>query len=238
MLPYALSFLAGLLTALSPCVLPALPLIASGAERENRWAPLAVALGMILSFTTLGVFFATVGSSLGLDAEVVRLIAALLMTAFGLGILLSALKLPLPSWLTFLANHTGAHLGAKSWKGLSGQFLLGTLLGALWSPCVGPTLGATITLATSIGGLGPATLMMLLFGIGSSAPLVFIAYGSRRIFQMQRHRLKAFADYSRPMFALLLIAFGIVIIMGADKQIEATLVNLLPERWVELVTRY
>jgi cytochrome c biogenesis protein CcdA len=238
MLPYALSFLAGLLTALSPCVLPALPLVASGAQRESRFGPLAVALGMILSFTSLGLLFAILGESSGVNTDHVRMIAALLMLVLGLVMIFPALKERFASWLAPLAEHTGARMAAKSWKGIWGQFFLGALLGALWSPCVGPTLGAALALAASSGGILEATTMMLLFGVGSTTPLVAIAYGARSIFHSQRQRMKIFGDYSRPAFGVLLLAFSLAIIFGTDKQIEAILVNLLPARWLDMVTRY
>ena len=137
-----LAFVAGLLSVLSPCVLPLLPLVFGAAASESRAGPVALAAGVALAFTAIGLFVATVGFAIGLDGAAFRIAAAVLM--IGVGALLIA-----PAAQTRLATAGGpvtawanARIDGISSHGAFGQFGVGLLLGAAWSPCVGPTLGA------------------------------------------------------------------------------------------------
>ena len=138
----ALGFAAGVLTAFSPCVLPLLAVTVTTAFQRHRYGPLALAAGLAVSATVLGLVFALVG--LALDRDLVRLSAAGLLILVG-GVLLSArlqsgltrLTAPVASTATALASRTAP-------GGLKGQLVLGALLGAVWSPCAGPTLAAAI----------------------------------------------------------------------------------------------
>jgi cytochrome c-type biogenesis protein len=237
-LAYAFSFLAGILTTLSPCVLPVLPLLVGSAVQEHRYAPLAVAGGMTLSFAALGVFFSTVGITLGIDAETVRSIAAAVVIAFGIVMIIPGLQERLTGLFTPLANAASAKVGSGKFAGLSGHFFLGALLGAVWSPCVGPTLGATVGLASEKGGILPATAMMLLFGAGASTPLLFIAYGSRRLFLTNRGKLLRIGQIMKPVMGGILIVTGTLILTRYDRMIEAKILNSLPPAWIDLVTRF
>lgn len=238
MLSFALSFLAGTLTAISPCVLPALPLIVGGAAQEHRYAPLSVAGGMILSFTILGVFFSTIGISLGIDQTIVRYISASILILFGVILFVPVFQEQLQKILNPISNLANAKLSTGRFKGLFGQFGLGCLLGAVWSPCVGPTLGVAVGLATQSAGLIQATVMMFLFGVGSAIPLVFIAYGSRRLFLSNRSRLVHLGRVAKPALGGILTVVGIAILTGFDKSAEAALLNVLPETWLNLISRY
>lgn len=238
MLSYSLSFFAGTLTAVSPCVLPALPLIVGSAVQEHRHSPLAVAAGMILSFTILGMFFATAGLTLGMDEQAVRSFAAGTLILFGSMLVIPAFQNQIQALLTPLASAAGQRLATGKFKGLSGQFALGWLLGAVWSPCIGPALGAAIGLATQSGGFWPATVMMLLFGVGSAVPLLFIAYGSRRTLQLRRNRLLIIRRIAKPALGTALTITGIAILWGLDKKAETYLLNLMPTAWTDLITRF
>src|SRR5260370_19588439 len=135
-------FSAGVLSSLSPCVLPILPIVLGAAVARHRWGPAALAAGVALSFTGIGLFIATVGFSLGLDDGVFRAVGALVLLGFGLVLLLPSLQ----DRFSFAANRFSSAMApvsaGVSGKGLWGQFLLGLTLGLVWSLCVGPTLGA------------------------------------------------------------------------------------------------
>jgi cytochrome c-type biogenesis protein len=79
----ALAFVANVLSILSPCVLPILPIVLGAAASEHRWGPAALAVGLAISFVAVGLFVATVGYWIGLDSELFRNVAAALMTAVG-----------------------------------------------------------------------------------------------------------------------------------------------------------
>src|ERR1700745_3381317 len=142
-----LAFAAGILSILSPCVLPIIPLVLSTATSESRLGPVALAGGLSLSFVTIGLFLATVGYSLGLRVDLFRYVAAAFIIVIGVVLLLPGLQARLAAASGPIANWTARRFGSQHSASLSGQFGVGVLLGAVWSPCVGPTLGAASLLA-------------------------------------------------------------------------------------------
>ncbi|MFD0938212.1 cytochrome c biogenesis protein CcdA, partial [Methylobacterium trifolii] len=136
-----LAFLAGILSVLSPCVLPLLPLVLGAAASEHRFGPVALASGLALSFVAIGLFVATVGFSLGLDSGLFRAGAAILLVLIGLVLIVPAAQTRLAVAAGPVSDWTENRFGGFSTAGLGGQFGVGLLLGAVWSPCVGPTLG-------------------------------------------------------------------------------------------------
>ena len=132
---------------------------------------LSLAAGLALSFTVLGLFIALIGFAIGLDAGVFRVAAAVIIIAFGVVLLVPAWQTRLAAAGGPLANWADRHFGAAS-SGLGGQFGVGLLLGAVWSPCVGPTLGAASILASQGKDLWRVALTMAVFGIGAALPLI------------------------------------------------------------------
>lgn len=232
-----LSVAAGSLTTLSPCVFPLLPLVLGGALQRNRAAPLAMGLGMTISFALMGLAVGLAGDALGLDPTSVRMGTAWLFVAFGLVLLVPALNksfTALISPIASSANQAGARLDAGS---LRGALLLGGLLGLVWSPCSGPLLGSALTLVASEGGAGRGALILGLFGLGAALPLVAAAYASRQGFGKARGWVLAHADASKKIFGLLLLGLGLAIVSGADKWLETQVNERLPDAWLLLTTR-
>ena len=153
-----LAFLAGILSVLSPCVLPLLPLVLGADASENRLGPVALAGGLALSFVTIGLCVATAGLAIGLDAGIFRIGAALMLILIGLVLMVPAAQTRLAVAAGPMSNWTESRFGGFSTAGLSGQFGVGLLLGAVWSPCVGPTLGAASLLASQGRDLGAVAL--------------------------------------------------------------------------------
>lgn len=236
MIGYPLSFAAGALSTLSPCVLPALPLLVGGALQEHRHAPAAMAAGLIFSSTLIGFAVAATGDALGLSPVVLRSGAAVLLMVSG-GILLSQrLQDLLSRFFSPLVSMTGQHLQSRRLSGLGGQFVLGTLLGVLWSPCAGPTIGAAIGLASEAGGRLTALGMMFLFGLGAAVPLLMVAYGGRKLLASRRESIGRALLVLRPLFGVLLLLMGVLVLTRLDKKLEALLLSAMGERWLSLVT--
>jgi cytochrome c biogenesis protein CcdA len=147
------AFLAGVLSTLSPCVLPLLPLVLGAAVSEHRLGLAALAAGLALSFVAIGLFVATIGFSMGLDAGIFRGVAALLLLAVGLVLMVPRLQAQLALAGGPVSGWTDRRLGDLVATGLKGQFVVGLLLGAVWSPCVGPTLGAASPPIVTLGPL-------------------------------------------------------------------------------------
>ena len=186
---YGLSFLAGVLSILSPCVLPLVPILLGSAVLAHRFGPIALAAGLTVSFTIVGVAIAAAGASLGLNQEVLRHVAAVLLLGFGLILLLPGLQERFAVATSGLSASGNNILSKMTLDGLQGQFVLGLLLGVVWSPCVGPTLGAAITLASQGQSLAQITLVMALFGLGASLPLIILGLLSRQVMTKVRGHL-------------------------------------------------
>ncbi len=233
-----LAFLAGLLSVLSPCVLPLLPLVLGAAASEHRLGPLALASGLALSFVAIGLFVATIGFGLGLDTGIFRTGAAVLMILLGLVLMLPAAQTRLAVAAGPFSNWTEARFGGLSTAGLSGQFGVGLLLGAVWSPCVGPTLGAASLLASQGRDLGAVALTMVLFGLGAALPLVVLGTLSRATLVGWRDRMMGLGKGLKLALGLVLVVTGLAIVLGTDKALETLLVDASPDWLTRLTTRY
>jgi cytochrome c biogenesis protein CcdA len=233
---YGFAALAGVLSTLSPCVLPLVPILVGTAAATHRLGPFALAAGLAASFTVVGVFVTAFGSALGLTDHTFRMVAAVLLVAFGAVLLSDRLQAGF-AVLASRASGAGQNaLGRFQPQGLHGQVLLGLLLGLVWSPCVGPTLGATITLASQGEDLGRATLVMLLFGLGAGVPLVVLGLLSQSVMKRIRGRLLAAGHAGKRVLGALLLIVGVAILTGADKRFEAWTLDHAPAWLIDLTT--
>ncbi len=233
-----LSVAAGSLTTLSPCVFPLLPLVVGGAVQGNRFAPVAMGVGMAGSFALIGLFLGALGPALGIDPDHVRIFGALLLIAFGFVMLIPALNRRFTEWMMPIAssaNNASTQLNSGS---LTGALLLGATLGLVWSPCSGPLLASALTLVATEGGAGRGAIILGLFGLGAAIPLVAVAYASRSGFSKARTLVLGNIDGIKKGFGLLILLAGIAILTGADKWLEAKIVNMLPDAWLRLTTLF
>ena len=234
---FGLAFLAGILSVLSPCVLPLLPLVLGAAASEHRLGPAALAAGLALSFVAIGLFVATVGFAIGLDAGVFRTGAAIMLILIGLVLMVPAAQTRLAVAAGPMSNWTESRFGGFSTSGLLGQFGVGVLLGAVWSPCVGPTLGAASLLASQGRDLGAVALTMLLFGLGAALPLLLLGTLSREVLMRWRDRMMGLGKGLKAALGLILVATGLMIATGYDKAAETALVNISPAWLTNVTTR-
>lgn len=234
----ALAFVAGVLSILSPCVLPLIPVVLATAASEHKFGPLAMASGLALSFATLGLLLAVAGRAYGVDSSSVRSAAAIIMLGLGLILLLPSLQMRLAAASGPVSNWFDSRFGGLSTTGLRGQFAVGVLLGAVWSPCVGPTLGAASLLASQGKDLAQVGFTMTMFGLGAGLPLALLGTISRTSLMRMRNRLLAAGKGGKIALGLLLISVGIAILSGFDKRIETMLVDASPAWLTELTTRY
>lgn len=230
-----LAFVAGILSILSPCVLPILPIVLGAAASTHRRGPLALAAGLSLSFVAIGLFLATAGHSVGLDADRLRYVAAALIVVVGVVLLFPSLQARLAAAAGPIGNWADGKLATSRTNGLAGQFSIGVLLGAVWSPCVGPTLGAASLLAAQGKDLGQVALTMLAFGIGAALPLLGLGWLSRETMVRWRGTLLSAGSGLKSALGLLFVIIGVLIVSGADKQLEAFLVDASPQ-WLTSIT--
>jgi cytochrome c biogenesis protein CcdA len=235
---YGLSFIAGVLSILSPCVLPLVPIIVGTALNTHRLGPYALALGLAISFTVIGVFLATLGDTLGIDQALFRNIAAYLFILFGVILLSASLQARFASVTSGLGGSGQYLLNKLSTDSLSGQFGLGLLLGVVWSPCVGPILGATVTLASQGQQLQQVVIIMAIFGLGAGLPLILLGMLSRQVMMNVRGKLFAAGKLGKQVLGGVMLLLGIMILTGLDKHLESALVAISPDWLISLSTRF
>jgi len=231
-----LALAAGGLSTLNPCVFPLLPLVVGGSLQGHRAGPLFMGLGMVAAFALVGLLLGVAGPALGIDGDSVRLAGGWLLLALGAVMLVPALGEPFTRLMTPLASGADGLSSRIDAASLGGSFLLGGLLGLVWSPCSGPLLIAALTLVASEGGALRGTLILGGFGLGAALPLVIAAYASRAGFMRMRGWVLGHVKALKTGFGLLLAFLGIAILLGWDKRLEALVVPLLPEWWVNLTT--
>lgn len=222
------AYLAGLLTLINPCVLPVLPIVLASSLHRDRRAPFALAAGMSMSFVVLGLGVTSLGPALGFDADTVSRFAALVMVGFGLVMLVPSLSDRFSTATVGLAARADARMDAARDAGLGGQVVSGALLGAVWSPCIGPTLGAAIALASTGDSLGWASAIMTAFALGVSTLILGLAYGAKSAIRRRQTGLRAVADRAKPVMGATFVAVGLALWFGLHHVIEAWMIQNLP----------
>jgi cytochrome c biogenesis protein CcdA len=218
-------------------VLPLLPIVLGSAASEHRLAPAALAAGLSLSFVVIGLFVATIGFAAGLDTGFFRLVSAVILIAIGTLLLVPRLSAQAAAAGGPVSNWVEGQFGGFAAQGLGG-FLLGLLLGAVWSPCVGPTLGAASILAAKGENLGQVALTMIAFGVGAALPLIAIGLLSREALSRWRGRLMEAGKGGKALLDGLLVAIGLLVATGLDKRLETFLVDVSPAWLTRLTTQF
>lgn len=235
---FAFAFIAGTLSVLSPCVLPLIPIVMATAASAHRYGPFVLSAGVAISFVALSLFVATVGFAIGLDGSFFRTIAALLLVAIGVVLVTPPLQERVAVAAGPISNWADQKFGGSAGPGLFGQFGVGLVLGAVWSPCVGPTLGAASLLAAQGKDLGQVALTMLAFGFGAILPLLILGSLSRELLTRSRDTLAATGSGGKYVLGGVLIVTGLAILTGFDKALEAQIVAASPAWLTQLTTRY
>ena len=231
----ALSFLAGLLTILSPCVLPLAPIVVAASRARSFAGPVALAAGLAVSFGLVGGGLAAAGVEAG-DSAALRGVSAVLLLAASVALLWPALQTGIERALAPLAQAGGA------WErflpaGLIGQFGLGALLALAWAPCAGPTLGAAFALAAGAGSRGFAMLAMAVYALGAAAALLAAGFGVGRLAALGRARTRVFAQFGRVAFAIVLALVGVGVLTGLDHRAEAWAISTMPDWLTSFATQ-
>jgi len=171
-------FLAGAATALSPCVLPVLPIALSAGATGGRRRPLGIVAGLAVSFTFATVALVYVIAALGLPDDLLRKLAIAVLIGFGLTLMAPPLAARVEAWLSRLGTRTGGPRagGDGFWSGA----LVGLSLGLVYAPCAGPILAGVITVSASQSFGAGRLAVALSYGIGSAAVLYFLMLGGRR----------------------------------------------------------
>ncbi len=120
----------------------------------------------------------------------------------------------------------------------TGQFVVGALLGLVWSPCVGPTLGAASVLAAQRTDLGSVAAVMFAFGVGTTLPMLAVAVLSRTALLRWRQHMLCAGHFGKVAMGLSAIAVGGMILTGVDRRVETSLVSVSPTWLTDLTTQF
>ena len=164
------AFGAGILSVLSPCILPLLPAVLATSAGKSKFRPLAIVLGVTISFTIMGIITSAFGSVFQMYIGQLKIIAEVLIVLFGLALLMemnlfnSFSKFPLLAGM----NEEGAFPG----------LLLGLSLGILWIPCVGPALATILTMVAVDGSISTGAFTLAIYSLGFAIPMLLLAYSA------------------------------------------------------------
>jgi cytochrome c-type biogenesis protein len=212
--------------------------VLGGATASRRFGVLALAGGLIVAFVSVGLFVATIGFSIGLDADWFRTVSAVLLAGIGIVLLSAALQRHVAVAGSGFGD-AGRRLMARiAPDGLGGQFVIGLILGAVWAPCVGPTLGAASLLAARGRDLGEVGLVMVAFAIGTAVPLMLIASLSRAALLRWRGGLGQAGRLGRYALGGGALLVSVMILTGADRALETALVNASPGWLINITTQF
>lgn len=233
-----LGYGAGLLTLINPCVLPILPVVMATALQAGRSGPLLLAAGLSLSFVTLGLMVSAAGRSLGISETAVSDAAAVMMVLFGAILLVPRFSAGFAMATAGFSARADRELDdTAGWgqaRGLGGQLLAGLLLGAVWTPCIGPTLGGAISLASQGESLARAGAIMLAFALGISTVILALAYGAQGAIRRRQALFRRASGIARPVLGAVFVATGIIILTDLHHVIEIWALDALPPWLIDL----
>ena len=222
-----LALIAGVLSVLSPCVWPLVPIIMASAAGKGRWGPMCLAFGLSLSFALSGGVLTYLLLNVGIDPGLLRQIAALMLVLVGLVLACP----PLADWVSIRMSALSSRIRIVPGEANTefGQFGVGLLLGFVWLPCVGPTLGAAIALASMGQSLGASSLVLFAYGSGTALALVTAAKVSQSLLSRWRPKFFSHTAKVKMILGILLIFMGIMVLTGIDKILETFAIQYLPD---------
>lgn len=197
-LPIA-AFFAGLVSVLSPCILPVIPAVFAYSTEKGKLRPLAIVLGLSISFTCMGVVTSIFGATFTAYLGYLNIFAEILLITMGIALLFDLNIFNVFGNFSSLANPKRG--------GLFGELLLGLSLGIVWLPCVGSVLGSILTMVAVSGKVAYGALMLFIYSIGFSIPMLFVADSA----SFSSSKMRNFSKYG---FQLKKIAGLIVLVVG------------------------
>lgn len=225
-----MGFLAGVATVLSPCILPILPIMLSGAV-GGQSRPYGILVGFVFSFALFTVFATFIVQSLGVDINLLRYIAAGILALLGLMLLFPGLQNKINSMIKM------PQLSSERKQGFGGGLATGATLGLIWAPCAGPILAAVITLAaTAQAGLG-SFLIVLSYALGTGIVMLIIILASRELLEKVKVIYKHLDKIHRA-FGILVIIAALGIATGYDRKVQSYIIEATPEGWTSFLQSF
>lgn len=218
---------AGVLGILSPCVWPLVPVVMSSAVGSGPAGPWFLTAGLSLAFALAGTVLSFLLVSTGLDPELFRILSGVMLLLVAAVLLSARLGLWVNNALSSVTSRF--QWGGSHQQSAAGQFGIGLLLGLIWLPCVGPTLGAAIALASAGQQMGLAFLTMLAYGLGTGGALLVAGLVSRQALLALRPQILNGAGRAKKLLGGVLAVLAVLVLTGMDKRLEAIAVAWLPQ---------
>ncbi len=224
----AFSFLAGIVTVLSPCILPILPIILTstiGGKEVGKSRPIGVVTGFILSFTFFTLFLSTIVRISGISSDALRLLSVFVIAGFGVSLLVPKFQLLVERMFSRLAGLVPSN---QSKTGFGGGLLIGLSVGLLWTPCVGPILASVISLAITGTVTFDAFLITLAYALGTSIPMFLIMLGGQNVLRKVPWLLSNLENVQRA-FGVLMVLTAVGIFYNVDRRIQTYVLQEFPQ---------
>ena len=226
---FILSFLAGALTIVAPCILPVVPFVFARVDQPFLRSGLPLLVGMALSFATIATL-ATVGGAWAAEANDIGRIAALaLLAMMGIALLLPELAervtrplVAIGARLAEAAQRNSRSTGRSVLPSLA----VGVATGLLWAPCAGPVLGLVLTTAALQGASAHTSLLLLAYAAGAATSLALALWVGGRVFEIMKRSL-GFGEWLRRGLGVAVLAAVTTVALGLDTGLLATLAPLV-----------
>jgi len=222
------AFIAGVVTILSPCILPVLPIILSssvGGKQSGKARPLGVVTGFVLSFTFFTLFLSAIVRISGIHADVLRNVSVVIVAGFGISLLIPKMQQLLEQFFSRISQLVPQ---GNTRAGFGSGMLVGLSLGLLWTPCVGPILASVISLALTESVSFNTFLITLAYSIGTALPMLLIMVGGQKLLQSVPW-LRANTEKIQKVFGILMILTAIGIYTGADRKFQTFILDAFPQ---------
>ncbi len=219
------AFVAGIVTILSPCILPVLPIVLSGSVGGGHKRPLGIVTGFVLSFTFFTLMLTAIVKATGISSDSLRIVAVVVIALFGISLLLPQTQVLLEKITSKLSGFTPQ---TADKTGYWGGLIVGLSLGLIWTPCVGPILAAVITLAITQTVNAQSFLITFAYSLGSAVPMLGITYGSQSLLKNVSFFNKYTAQIQRG-FGVVMIITAIAIYFNVDRQFQTWVLQAFPQ---------
>lgn len=219
------AFIGGIITVLSPCILPLLPIILSSTAGGGKKRPIGIVAGFVLSFTFFTLFLSSIVQATDISANVLRNISVFILVIFGLTLIIPQVQAQIEKLFAALTRFTP---NSQNKTGFSGGLIIGASLGLLWTPCVGPILASVISLAISGEVTGSAFLITLAYSAGTAIPMFLIIRGGQGALQRVPWLVKNSGKIQKA-FGILMIVTAIGIYQNVDRKFQSYILEKFPQ---------
>ena len=224
----AFAFISGIITILSPCILPVLPIVLSGSVGGGKARPIGIVAAFVFSFTLFTLALSAIVQAIGIPPDTLRIVSVVLLVIFGLVMIVPALRDRFELFASRMTSGRRAPQGAAAPRsGFWGGVPVGLSLGLVWTPCVGPIMASVISLALTHRVDGGSVLITLAYSLGTSIPMLAVMFGGRALLNRVPGLARNMASIQKG-FGVVMIAVGLAIAFNWDRQIQTALLRAFP----------